>query len=80
MPKHRSTVYTVVREKLEITEGSYGDFAGDWQLDGLVGTYASLTRADEIAAKTIQEYLDRGMDKDDPEYRCTVKPSTWYDE
>lgn len=80
MPKHRSTVYTVVREKVDEWEGSFGDTESAWVFDALIGTYVTISRAEEIAAATIQHYVDAGMNEGSPEYRCTVKPSTFYDE
>jgi hypothetical protein len=79
MPKHRSTCYTVVREKSFTIDNGFGESVF-WEFDGLVGTYVTAARADEIASGTIQHYIDAGMDECSPEYRCTVKPSTWYDE
>lgn len=74
LPRHRSTCYTVVREFF------LGIGEPVWTFSGLVGTYVSLNRAEEVAAATIQHYIDAGMDVANAEYRCTVKPSTFYDE
>lgn len=82
LPKHRSTCYTVVREKCDKVEvpGAYDEYYGSWSFDALVGTYVTIMRAEEVAAATIQHYIDAGMDEANPEYRCTVKPVTFYDE
>jgi hypothetical protein len=82
MPKHRSTCYTVVRERYVYVGGdeAFGDQVYTWVFDALVGTYVTITRAEEVAAATIQHYIDAGMDESSPEYRCSVKPSTFYEE
>lgn len=75
MPKHRSSVYTVVREKWqEIVPKVEGEYI----FDGIVGTYLTPQRADEIAAASTQQFLDAGMVDD--EYHFSVSVSTYYDE
>lgn len=70
MPKHRQAGFAVVREVLD----------NGWNFNGIVGVYQSIQRAEEVAAATIQKYIDIGMDPDYPEYRCTVHPTNYYDE
>jgi hypothetical protein len=72
MPKHRQAGFAVVREK--------ENYDCHWEFDGIVGVYLSVQRAEEVAAATIQKYLDLGMSPDDPEYRCKINPTNWYDE
>jgi hypothetical protein len=72
MPKHRQAGFAVVRECLDPDKV--------WKFSGLIGVYFSTDRADEVAAATIQKYLDAGMSPDDPECRCTVHPTNYYDE
>lgn len=70
MPKHRQAGFAVVREVVD----------NGWNYNGIVGVYQSVQRAEEVAAATIQRYIDLGMDPEYPEYRCTVNPTNWYDE
>jgi hypothetical protein len=78
MPKHRGTVFTVVRENRIIENIATGTLE-TWVFGGIVGTYASIHRADEVAAASHQHVRDQfpGIADD---FRFTVKPSTWYDE
>lgn len=72
MPKHRSPGFAVVREK--------ENYDCAWEFNGIIGVYQSVQRAEEVAAATIQRYYDLGMSQTDPDYRCTVNPTNWYDE
>lgn len=72
MPKHRSAVFAVVREK--------ENYDCHWDFDAVIGVYYSVQRAEEVASGTIQKYLDAGMDPDNHSYRCTISPTNWYDE
>lgn len=82
LPKHRSPGFAVVRERMESwCENAERD---EWvtisRFDGVIGVYFTLQRAEEVAAATIQKYVDLGMDPNDPEYRCSVNSTNWYDE
>lgn len=76
MPKHRQAGYAVIREMAVKIDGR----EPRWVYNGLVGVYLSLQRAEEVAATTVQIYLDMGMDPENPDYRCTPNPTNWYDE
>lgn len=72
MPKHRGSVYTVVREERTV----YGnDLYGQ---PSIIGVYATLQRADEVADGSAQHLRDLGAE--DGDYRFTVQVSTYYDE
>lgn len=71
MPKHRGTVYAVVREDFEMR--------GDHYVFGcIIGVYHTLMRAEEVAGASKQQFIDAGMTHD--EYIFSVKATTWYDE
>ncbi len=70
MPKHRSTVYTVVREQQSVPNR--------WEFSCLIGTYVTDNRAEEVAGAMMQGMRDNGYTDD--EFRFTVNPSTWYEE
>lgn len=72
MPKHRSTVYTVVRNAF--TESGWGQSIMDHST--IVGTYLTHDRADEVRAAYQQEMKDRGID----DIYFEVQASTWYEE
>jgi hypothetical protein len=79
MPKHRSTVYTVVREKAHTVKAAqYVAFQAPWEFSCIVGTYATISRAEEVAGACMQGMRDEGFTDD--EFRFSVKASTWYDE
>jgi hypothetical protein len=79
MPRNRSTLYTVVRERhYLIGDDTYEDLEDAWAFDALVGTYITVTRAEEIAGASMQEFIDKGFTNTD--FRFTVKPVTFYDE
>ena len=71
MPKHRSTVYTVIREQACMS-------VSGWEFSCLIGTYATINRAEEVAGACMQGMRDEGFTDD--EFRFSVKASTWYDE
>jgi hypothetical protein len=72
MPKHRGTVYTVVREEWK------EDMEGAYVFSALIGTYTTLMRAEEVKGASAQALRDAGADYDD--YQFTVHPVTFYDE
>jgi hypothetical protein len=89
MPKHRSTVYTVVREKSYIPHDENRRFANVedlikdlereyWEFSAIIGTYATINRAEEVMGACAQGMRDEGFT--DEEFRFSVKASTWYDE
>lgn len=67
MAKHRSTIYTVVRINKTNPEEQI-----------LIGAYATITRAEEVAEGAIQKLKDTGVP--DGYFECFVKPVTYYDE
>jgi hypothetical protein len=78
MPKHRASVYTVVREKADVWEGSLFDTETSWVLNGIIGTYVTLRRAEEVMGAAAQSFRDAGVADD--EYRFSVQVNTYYDE
>lgn len=77
MAKHRSTIYSVVRERHE----GVGDPPHTWdswyEFDAVCATTATLMRAEELAAAYAQQFKDLG---NADYYRFTVHPTTFYDE
>lgn len=72
MPKHRSTLYTVVREVFFMGDGA-------WVFSALVGIYSTLIRAEEMAGSSMQALNDVNPHAESY-YRFTVVPTTFYDE
>lgn len=68
-------MYAVVRESFDALNAWCH---GYWVFSAIIGTYATLTRAEEVAGASKQALLDNGVDEDD--FRFTVKPVTYYDE
>lgn len=74
MPKHRSNVFTVVRER------QYGVTVDEdkvYELSAIIGTYATLMRAEEVAGAAQQVFKEGGGED---EYKFSVRINTWYDE
>lgn len=71
MAKHRSSVFTVVREVLD-------DDTGGYTFSAVVGVYLTLQRAEEVSAGCLQTFLDAGVPKD--RYWFNVEATTYYDE
>ena len=74
MAKNRSSVYTVVREKLDIV----GHSMYDYLFDAVIGVYKTPEAADEAAGIARQVFDDAGMSAE--EYIFSVQISTYYDE
>lgn len=74
MAKHRSSVFTVVREAWKEHLRTDGHFT----FDAIIGTYFSLTRAEEVAGAAKQSFKDAGVP--DGLYRFSVAINTYYDE
>lgn len=75
MAKHRSSVFTVVREC--VIGRDEDDDSKLFGQPSVVGVYFSLNRAEEIAARFAQEMVDSGFYH---EFRFSVQVSTYYDE
>lgn len=71
MPKHRSTVFAVVRTQYSDHEG------GGFVTPVTIGVYATATRADEIKGRYEQEMKDKGLFD---YFEFEVQASTYYDE
>jgi hypothetical protein len=74
MPKHRSSVYTVVREEQVTVPHEYEGY----RFSAIIGTYTTHMRAEEVVGASAQVLLDAGAEPD--EYRFSVMASTFYDE
>lgn len=77
MAKHRSNVFTVVREECTDEIGDYY-LTPSYTFSTVIGTYLTLQRAEEIAATAAQVFKDAGLL--DYEYRFSVRINTYYDE
>ncbi len=73
VPKNRPTLYAVVRENQETLTG-----LGHYTFSALIGTYVTLSRAEEVAAASHQAFIDIGADPSWTNF--TVHPVTFYDE
>jgi hypothetical protein len=71
MPKHRGSIYVVMRE-------SYDDHIEAWVEPAIIGTYATIMRAEEVAGIFQQAMVDAGYPYDG--FRFSVKVTTYYDE
>lgn len=68
MPKHRQTLFAVIRE-----HDSYGAMCDAT----LIGVYVTLERADEVRGASEQEFKDR-LGKHAEEFMFSVQPVTFY--
>lgn len=75
MPKHRQSVFTVIREVC-IEEGNEGE--AEYKFSAAIGTYQSLNRAEEVVGLSAQAFRDAGVP--DGVYRFNVQVNTYYDE
>lgn len=79
VPKHRQTVFTVIRE--ELVGGEIEQFEGEdegYTFSAAIGTYHSLNRAEEVVGLSAQALRDAGVP--DGLYRFSLKVNTYYDE
>lgn len=75
MAKHRGTVYAVIRERRAGSE----DYDWDgYAFSAITGVYATLQKAEEMAAVGTQALLDAAVNEYD--FRFSVKPTAYYDE
>lgn len=74
MAKHRSTIFTVVREQYKYFPGANGSYT----FSTICGSYASIDKAYEEVGVCEQAFKDAGILKDD--YRFSVHTNTYYDE
>lgn len=75
MAKHRGSVYTVIREQF------YGMTVNEEKIyifSAVVGTYATLDRAEEIVGISVQFFRDAGVP--DGVHRFSTQINTYYDE
>lgn len=75
MPKHRGTVYTVIRERRVWPRPG---IVNVYEFSAVVGTYATVMRAEEVAGAMLQGIIDGGALPG--EFIFSVKASTWYSE
>jgi len=72
MPKHRGITYAVVRQQ---DTSSASEFDSRYK-PVIIGTYATIMRAEEIAGRSAQTLRDLGVTG----FTFEVQPTTWYDE
>ncbi len=72
MPKHRGTAYAVVRLQKLDNDREFDSRYGPT----IVGVYDTMTRAEEVAGKSLQTLIDLGIH----EFRFNVQTTVWYDE
>lgn len=77
MARHRSSVFTVVREEVDYYEHK-GETVKLYLFSAIIGTYLTLQRAEEIAGKSAQEFKDAGVP--DGVYRFSTQIGTYYEE
>lgn len=75
MAKHRSSVYTVVRE---MDDNYCGEGEAVYVFSALIGTYATLQRAEEVMGSSAQAFRDAGAA--DGVYKFSTQITTFYDE
>jgi hypothetical protein len=78
MAKHRSSVFTVVREEYKEPSVDLPVLYRSWQFSAIVGTYLSLQRAEEVAGASAQAFADAGVPTGT--YRFSTLINTYYDE